>query len=139
MSSGPGSARQYAADSIRKRQHYKENAAADERTPIVGDARQRVLKPGEQAGTDQRSEQRRHDCEREGKKMASLREPVARPYTDDAVRAAGYAVPLKRDRPCDLRERKRQHRQIDARQPDAEPSEYERGNRGAQWRECHRE
>ena len=47
---------------------------------------------------------------------------------DEAVRSAGDRVPLKRDRPDDLRKREREHREIDAREPHAEPAEDERAD-----------
>ena len=46
---------------------------------------------------------------------------------DQAVVAAGQAVPLVRDRPDDLRKRQREHREVDAREPDAEQAEDEGG------------
>ena len=58
------------------------------------------------------------------------REPRRRPDADDAVRAAGEGVPLEHDRPRDLRERERQHREVDPGQPHAEPAE----DRGADRR-----
>src|ERR1700688_2452909 len=57
--------------------------------------------------------------------------PGARPYADDSIVAAGDLGPLKRDRPGDLRERQRQHGEIDAGEPHAEPAE-QKGAREAE-------
>ncbi len=51
--------------------------------------------------------------------------PCARPDAEDPVVAARQLDPLERGRPGDLREGERQHRQIDAREPHAEPAEEE--------------
>ncbi len=49
-----------------------------------------------------------------------------RPDADQAVAAAGDLVPLEHDRPDDLRERERQHREVDAGQAHREPAEQQR-------------
>ena len=49
-----------------------------------------------------------------------------RPDAENAVRAAGDAFPLKQDGPDDLREREREHREIDAGEPHGEPAEQKR-------------
>ena len=46
-----------------------------------------------------------------------------RARADQAVGAAGHRVPLEGDRPDDLRECERQHREVDAGEPHAEPAE----------------
>ena len=57
------------------------------------------------------------------------RQPRGRPDADQAVAAAGERVPLEHDRPDDLREGERQHRQVHARQAHAEPAEDEGAER----------
>ena len=73
-----------------------------------------------------RGERRRRRCEREPEIRALVGEPCRRPDADEPVRAAGDRVPLEGDRPHDLRKGQRQHGEIDARQPHAEPAEDER-------------
>src|SRR6266496_2736916 len=62
-------------------------------------------------------------------------EPRRRPDADQAVGASREAVPLERDRPDDLRESEREHREIDAREPHAEPAEDERTERRGERRQ----
>ena len=52
--------------------------------------------------------------------------PCGRPHAQDAVVAAGPSHGLERDRPHDLRERQRQHREIDAGQPHHQAAEQQR-------------
>src|SRR5277367_1627562 len=55
--------------------------------------------------------------------MSCARRPRARPNSDQSIVPAGHFGPLKGDGPDDLCESERQHREIDARQPNAEPAE----------------
>src|SRR5271154_1959142 len=57
--------------------------------------------------------------------------PGARPYANDSIVATGDVGPLKRDRPGDLREGERQHGEIDAGEPHAEPAEQKRAGEAA--------
>ena len=61
--------------------------------------------------------------------------PRRRPHAQDAVVAAGQLDPLERHRPGDLREGQRQHGEIDARQPHAEPAEHDARQAGEKRRE----
>ena len=66
-------------------------------------------------------------------------EPLRRPDADQAVRAAGDGVPLERDRPGDLREGEREHREVHAGEAHAEPAEDERAREREQGRRDERE
>ncbi len=95
-------------------------------------AERRVRDPGDrrERGGDER--------QREPVVRLLAGEPRRRPHADDAVGAAGDVVPLERDRPDDLRERERQHREIDAGEPHAEPADDERAGDRDQRRQRER-
>ena len=69
-------------------------------------------------------------------KMRGRRRPGAWPNSNQAIVAAGYFSPLKGDGPDDLRKGERQHREIDARQPHAEPAE-DKGSEDSEQRSGH--
>ncbi len=68
----------------------------------------------------------RGDADRKPVEMRRARRPAFRPDAEDAVVAAGHRDPLERDRPDDLREGQRQHREIDAGQLNREEAEHRR-------------
>ena len=70
----------------------------------------------------------RGDRDRQPVETRRARRPFLRPEAQNAVVAAGHRDPLERDRPDDLREGQRQHREIDAGQLYREEAE----NRGAE-------
>ena len=75
--------------------------------------------------------------------MRCRRRPFFRPDAENAVVAAGHRDPLERDRPDDLRECQRQHREIHAGQLHREKSEHRRAEtpeqRAEQQRDDHRQ
>ncbi len=73
--------------------------------------------------------------QREQKERGKPIERRARPDAEHAVRAAGEILPLENDRPDDLREGERQHREIDPGQPHGEPAEQQRAQRGRDRRQ----
>ena len=81
----------------------------------------------------QGGDRERGDAERQPVETRRPRRPFRRPDAENAVVAAGHLDPLERDRPDDLREGQRQHREIDAGQSHAEPAEH-RGAETAQQR-----
>src|SRR5271169_1554629 len=62
---------------------------------------------------------------REKKEFGKPIEWRARPDAEHAIGAAGKLLPLEHDRPDDLGEGEREHREIDAGQPDREPAEQQ--------------
>ena len=67
-----------------------------------------------------------------------MRRPLRWPHAGQPVAAAGHVVPLEHDRPGDLRKRQRQHGEVYARQPHAEPAIEQRTARGHQGAEHQR-
>jgi hypothetical protein len=65
--------------------------------------------------------------------MAGARRPGRRPDAEDAIVAAGHLDPLEGDGPDDLRKGERQHREIDAAQPHAEPAEHQCAQAAKEW------
>ncbi len=94
---------------------------------------QRRIAPGPHGVAERREQQapqpqhRRHgEREREQEIDRSAVERRRRPDADHAVGAAGQCLPLEHGRPDDLRERERQHGEIDAGEPHREPAEQQR-------------
>ena len=95
-----GAQRRVAAGAQRVAERREQHAAHSAQTPADADDQRQVV-------------------------VGRLRaEPARRPDADQAVAAAGERVPLEHHRPGDLRERERQHGEVHARQPHAEPAEH---------------
>ena len=87
----------------------------------------RSAKPnGREYDDPKRRDRKRGDAERQPVEMRRARRPFLRPDAQNAVVAAGHLDPLERDRPDDLREGQRQHREIDAGQLHGEEAEHRR-------------
>src|SRR5262245_40714671 len=74
------------------------------------------------------------ESEREQEIGAAVVERRGRPYPDDSIGTAGEFLPLENDRPHDLREGKREHGKVNARQPHREPPYLQRTDRSSAWR-----
>ncbi len=84
---------------------------------------QRVAERREHDDAQDRNRERGH-AERQPVEMRRALPPRRRPHPEDAVVAAGHLHPLERDRPDDLREGERQHREVDAGQLHREAAEH---------------